>query len=91
MKSTNKLIIILIVLLIIAGIMGYFVYQGLKPNSTSNSSTRTTTEVTHVAEVDIEYTEDEETRWFLKLLIGDLISYVDILDVKVGCQSLMTG
>lgn len=36
------------------------------------------------------YTEDEETRWFLKHLIGSYISYVDILDVKVGCQSLMT-
>lgn len=36
------------------------------------------------------YSEDEETRWMLKLLIGDYISYVDILDVKVGCQSLMT-
>lgn len=36
------------------------------------------------------YSEDAETRWFLKKLIGSYISYVDILDVKVGCQSLMT-
>lgn len=36
------------------------------------------------------YSEDSETRWFLKNLIGSYISYVDILDVKVGCQSLMT-
>lgn len=36
------------------------------------------------------YSEDAETRWFLKNLLGSYISYVDILDVKVGCQSLMT-
>ena len=36
------------------------------------------------------YSEDSETRWFLRNLIGNYISYVDILDVKVGCQSLMT-
>lgn len=36
------------------------------------------------------YSEDAETRWFLKNLIGNYISYVDLLDVKAGCQSLMT-
>ena len=41
MKTTNKLIIILIVLLIIAGIVGYFVYRSLNPNQTSTSSSTT--------------------------------------------------
>ena len=36
------------------------------------------------------YSEDAETRWFLKNLIGSYISYVEVLDVQVGCQSLMT-
>lgn len=36
------------------------------------------------------YSEDAETRWFLKMLIGDLASYVDLLDVKVGCKELLS-
>ncbi len=36
------------------------------------------------------YSEDAETRWLFRLLIGKYESNIDILDVQVGCQSLMT-
>jgi predicted ATPase len=36
------------------------------------------------------YTEDAEARWLLGKIIGTYESYVELLKVKVGCQSLMT-
>ena len=36
------------------------------------------------------YSEDAENRWFIKNLVPDLISYVDILDVRIGCSQLMS-
>ena len=36
------------------------------------------------------YSEDNETRWFLKALIGNYINYVDVLDVKIGCEELLS-
>ncbi len=36
------------------------------------------------------YTEDAEARWFLKCLLGEYGMFVDMLDVRVGCQSLIS-
>lgn len=36
------------------------------------------------------YSEDAENRWFIKNLVPDLIPYVDILDVRIGCSQLMS-
>ncbi len=35
------------------------------------------------------YTEDAEARWFLNHLIPDYLSYVDVLDVTIGCDQLI--
>lgn len=36
------------------------------------------------------YTEDEEARWFLDKLIPELLLYIEILDVKIGCDQLIS-
>lgn len=36
------------------------------------------------------YSEDEENRWFLKKLLSDYLSYINILDVNLGCKELIT-
>ena len=36
------------------------------------------------------YSEDAENRWFMKKLINDYLPYVDVLDVQIGCTSLMS-
>ena len=36
------------------------------------------------------YSEDAETRWFLKYLIKDYSTRVDVLETQIGCHSLMT-
>lgn len=36
------------------------------------------------------YSEDDENRWFLKKLIMNYVSYVEILDVKIGCSQLLS-
>ena len=79
MKSTNKLIIILIVLLIISGLMGYFVYRSLNPNQKSTSSDTTeVTPVTDSTEVSVEYNEseiaDEYTNYTAKIDLNNLSS-----------------
>mgnify|MGYP007090290599 CR=1 FL=1 len=35
------------------------------------------------------YTEDEENRWFFRHLTDDYLKYLDILNVSMGCQSLL--
>ncbi len=36
------------------------------------------------------YSEDDETRWFIRNLVPEYQSYVDILDVHIGCSQLMS-
>lgn len=36
------------------------------------------------------YSEDEENRWFIRKLIPEYLSYVEILDVKIGCDQLLS-
>ena len=36
------------------------------------------------------YSEDAENRWFIKKLVPEYIPYVDILDVKIGCDQLIS-
>lgn len=36
------------------------------------------------------YSEDKENRWFVKNLIRDYIAYVNLLDVCIGCQQLLS-
>ncbi len=36
------------------------------------------------------YTEDEENRWFVRHLINDYLVYIDLLDVSIGCQQLLS-
>ncbi|MEZ7872639.1 MAG: hypothetical protein QMB53_02485, partial [Eubacteriales bacterium] len=35
------------------------------------------------------YSEDEEARWFLKMMVGEYLPYVDVLDVEIGCNELI--
>ena len=98
MKSTNKLIIILIVLLIISGLMGYFVYRSLNPNQTSTSSDTTeVTPVTDSTEVSVEYNEseiaDEYTNYTAKIDLNNLSSTgngVNISENTITIQSAGT-
>lgn len=98
MKSTNKLIIILIVLLIISGLMGYFVYRSLNPNQTSTSSATTeVTPVTDSTEVSVEYNEseiaDEYTNYTAKIDLNNLSSTgsgVNISENTITIQSAGT-
>lgn len=36
------------------------------------------------------YSEDKETRWFLKQLIPDYMNYLKLMDVSLGCHELIT-
>lgn len=36
------------------------------------------------------YSEDAENRWFINKLVPEYLSYVDILDVKIGCDQLLS-
>lgn len=36
------------------------------------------------------YSEDAENRWFMGKLIPEYLPYVDILDVKIGCDQLLS-
>lgn len=36
------------------------------------------------------YSEDEENRWFIKSLLSKYLPYIELLDVSVGCNSLLT-
>lgn len=36
------------------------------------------------------YSEDEENRWFINKLVPEYLPYVDILDVKIGCDQLLS-
>ena len=36
------------------------------------------------------YSEDSEGRWFIKKLIPEYLSYIELLDVRVGCNQLMS-
>ena len=36
------------------------------------------------------YSEDEENRWLLKKLIPEYLPYVEILNVKIGCDQLLS-
>ena len=36
------------------------------------------------------YSEDAENRWFIQKLIPEYLPYVDILDVKIGCDQLLS-
>lgn len=36
------------------------------------------------------YSEDAENRWFIQKLVPEYLSYVDILDVKIGCDQLLS-
>ena len=36
------------------------------------------------------YSEDAENRWFIMRLVPDLMPYVDVLDVHIGCSQLMS-
>jgi len=36
------------------------------------------------------YSEDAENRWFIHKLIPEYLPYVDILDVKIGCDQLLS-
>ncbi len=35
------------------------------------------------------YSEDAEARWFLKYLVRDFLSYVELLDITIGCDQLI--
>lgn len=36
------------------------------------------------------YSEDAENRWFISKLVSEYLPYVDILDVKIGCDQLLS-
>lgn len=36
------------------------------------------------------YSEDSENRWFIKKLVPEYLSYVELLDVKIGCAQLLS-
>lgn len=36
------------------------------------------------------YSEDEENRWFIKNLLNDYLPFIDLLDVKIGCDYLIS-
>lgn len=36
------------------------------------------------------YSEDAENRWFIQKLVPEYLPYVDILDVKIGCDQLLS-
>lgn len=36
------------------------------------------------------YSEDSENRWFIKKLVPEYLSYVELLDVKIGCDQLLS-
>lgn len=36
------------------------------------------------------YSEDSENRWFIKKLIPEYLPYVEMLDVKIGCDQLLS-
>lgn len=36
------------------------------------------------------YSEDAENRWFIKKLVPEYLLYVDVLDVKIGCDQLLS-
>lgn len=36
------------------------------------------------------YSEDAENRWFIKKLVPEYLPYVDMLDVKIGCDQLLS-
>ena len=36
------------------------------------------------------YSEDEENRWFIKSLLSKYMPYIELLDVAIGCNSLLT-
>lgn len=36
------------------------------------------------------YSEDAENRWFIRKLVPEYIPYVDILDIKIGCDQLLS-
>lgn len=36
------------------------------------------------------YSEDEEARWFIKNLLPEYLMYIDLLDVTIGCQQLLS-
>ena len=36
------------------------------------------------------YSEDAENRWFIKKLVPEYLPYVDILDVTIGCDQLLS-
>ena len=36
------------------------------------------------------YSEDAENRWFIKNLVPDLMLYVEMMDVHIGCSQLMS-
>lgn len=36
------------------------------------------------------YSEDAENRWFMKNLVQEYLPYVDILNVKIGCDQLLS-
>lgn len=36
------------------------------------------------------YSEDSENRWFIRKLVPEYLPYIDILDVKIGCDQLLS-
>ena len=36
------------------------------------------------------YSEDEENRWFVRSLLSEYTPYIELLDVAIGCNSLLT-
>lgn len=36
------------------------------------------------------YSEDEEARWFINNLLSKYLTYIDVLNVTIGCQQLMS-
>lgn len=36
------------------------------------------------------YSEDAENRWFIQKLVPEYLSYVDLLNVKIGCDQLLS-
>ena len=36
------------------------------------------------------YSEDAENRWFIRKLVPEYLPYVDMLDVKIGCDQLLS-
>jgi hypothetical protein len=36
------------------------------------------------------YSEDEEARWFIRNLLPEYLMYIDLLNVTIGCQQLMS-